>query len=157
MNHISACTLLCADEIAFICATRASKHKAVYTLCSRQYLANKTGYSIRQVSRAIKDMKLLGWITGQQRRANKEGEYQTNLFYPAGRMWQRIKEKCARLTKWKPTALARAIPRLKTIAKRYRRPRSASIATEKLYNNDLSELAGYYEKFGLKQGSAFAH
>lgn len=121
--RLSACTLLIEDYLAFICATRSSTNKAVYALCGREALKNQTGYSLRQITRCYHQLRLRGWKI-LQRRQDEDGRHQTNIFIPNGRAWRLIKEKIARLTKWKP---AKAFKKLRL--SETRRPSPAHIAT----------------------------
>ena len=112
MTRVSACTLQVADQLAYLMAARQASGKLNYVTPGRKWLAAKTGYSIRTISRAIAQLQLLGWAIVRQRSCPRAGVYRANIYWPRGRLARMVAEKLARLTK-KVTVKVRAIGKKK--------------------------------------------
>jgi len=78
------------DELLFLFQARKNRGVSVYLTCGRQYLARKTGYSIRSITRATNELCQLGLITKDQRRQIGE-KWQTNLYQPTTKLWKWVR------------------------------------------------------------------
>jgi len=76
------------EEISFLCKLRRKRGQLPYAIPGREYLARKTGYSIRTVSRATSRLVEAGLLQKRQRRPTR-GQWQSNLYRPvSARFWR---------------------------------------------------------------------
>jgi len=76
------------EEISFLCKLRRQRGLLPYAIPGRAYLARKTGYSVRTVSRATSRLVKAGLLQKRQRRPT-QGQWQSNLYRPVSqRFWK---------------------------------------------------------------------
>jgi len=76
------------EEISFLCKLRRQRGLLPYAIPGRAYLARKTGYSVRTVSRATSRLVAAGVLQKRQRRPT-QGQWQSNLYRPVSqRFWK---------------------------------------------------------------------
>jgi len=76
------------EQISFLCKLRRKRGLLPFCIPGRAYLARKTGYSIRTVSRATSRLVSAGLLQKRQRRPTR-GQWQSNLYRPVSqRFWK---------------------------------------------------------------------
>lgn len=91
MERLTASAHAVLDEVGYLFSLRGTRRQGMYLTCGRHYLAQKTGYCLRTISRATDELVRYGWLHKEQRRP-VSGIYQSCIYYPTKRLLKKIKK-----------------------------------------------------------------